>query len=86
VSCRTQKLSHNGFMGRCQAAGYNRTCGENLAWNMNTSSDAPQRTMTQWRNSPGHYKNLISPSTTVVGYGYAKCANGRVYWTGLYSA
>jgi len=83
--CKLRDLTHNGFADRCRAAGYPSMCAENLLWNMDSSNNAPDVAVEQWRVSPGHFKNLISTSTNVVGYGYADCGNGRIYWTGLYS-
>lgn len=42
-----------------------------------------QTTIDQWRDSPGHYANMIS-DRTVVGYGYYVCGD-KVFWTGIYS-
>ncbi len=44
-------------------AGY----AENIAWGSNT----PEGAMTQWINSPGHYKNIMSDNTSL-GVGFYK--------------
>lgn len=53
---------------------------------MNSGSDAPAKAIVQWKNSNGHYRNMVSSRTEVAGYGYSKCSNGRVMWVALYSA
>ena len=55
-----------------------------MLYNYESGSSAPDVSMTQWSNSPGHNKNLMSTSYTKVGYGFHRCGDGRVYWTGLY--
>ena len=76
-------LSHNRFSENCKDASYG-TCAENVLYNYETGTDAPNKSMTQWYNSDGHRKNLMNPSYTKVGYGFHRCGDGRVYWTGLY--
>ena len=83
-ACRDRGLSHDGFSQRCQDIGFRSACAENVLYNYATSSDAPDISMTQWFNSDGHRKNLMNPSYTKVGYGFVRCYDGRVYWTGLY--
>ncbi|MDO4777227.1 MAG: CAP domain-containing protein [Cardiobacteriaceae bacterium] len=56
------------------------TIGENLA----AGNASPEYTVaTQWRNSPGHYQNIISPSFSRIGMGYYYGAGTRYkhHWT-----
>ena len=54
-----------------------RTAGENIAYGQRT----PQEVMNAWMNSSGHRANILNPSFTQIGVGYA--ANGR-YWTQMF--
>ena len=54
-----------------------RTAGENIAFGQRT----PQEVMNAWMNSDGHRTNILNPSFTQIGVGYA--ANGR-YWTQMF--
>jgi len=56
------------------------SAGENIAMGQRT----PEEVMNAWMNSPGHRSNILSPSYTQIGVGYAKDANGRVYWTQMF--
>lgn len=51
--------------------------GENIAMGQRT----PQEVMNAWMNSPGHRANILSPSYTQIGVGFAKSKNGVCYWT-----
>lgn len=78
-------LSHAKFADRCTEVGFG-SCAENVLYNYATSTSAPDESMTQWYNSDGHRKNLLNAAYTKVGYGFVRCYDGRVYWTGLYGA
>jgi uncharacterized YkwD family protein len=54
--------------------------GENIAYGQKT----PQQVMTAWMNSPGHRSNILSPSYTQIGVGYAKNKSGTAYWTQMF--
>lgn len=54
--------------------------GENIAYGQKT----PQQVMTAWMNSPGHRSNILSPSYTQIGVGYATNKNGVPYWTQMF--
>ena len=54
-----------------------RTAGENIAFGQRT----PQEVMNAWMNSSGHRANILNPSFSQIGVGYA--ANGR-YWTQMF--
>lgn len=58
--------------------------GENLA----AGNASPEYTVaTQWRNSPGHYQNIISPDFSRIGMGYYNTSNDRYrhYWTQIFA-
>lgn len=55
-------------------------CGENIvAWQ--NSADAACKT---WKNSPGHYSNMISPSYGKIGIGVYK-AGGGYFWAQIFT-
>ena len=37
-----------------------------------------------WKNSPGHYRNMISTNFGKIGIGVAN-VNGRIYWTQIFT-
>jgi hypothetical protein len=78
-------FSHNSFDNstfdkRIKAAGYvnSMALGENIAY---ASGDASaDKAFDMWKNSPGHYANMISDSFNEIGLGfYTK--NGLSYYT-----
>ena len=85
-------FSHNGLNGSspwdraCEAC-YELGCGPKTAMSENIAAgnaDA-QKTFTQWKNSPGHNKNMLSPSVSYIGIGRAT-GGGQygVYWTNVF--
>jgi uncharacterized YkwD family protein/spore coat assembly protein SafA len=54
-----------------------RSAGENIAKGQAT----PQKVVDAWMNSSGHRANILNPSFTHIGVGYA--ADGR-YWTQMF--
>jgi uncharacterized YkwD family protein/spore coat assembly protein SafA len=54
-----------------------RSAGENIAAGQTTAESVMQA----WMNSPGHKKNILSPSFTHIGVGYAKGGSYGHYWT-----
>jgi uncharacterized protein YkwD len=78
-------FSHTDSLGRdpyqrMTAFGYPYgTRGENIAAGNSTAA----ATLTQWKNSPEHRNNLLSPSYTVMGIGRGNQATSqyRWYWT-----
>ena len=83
-------MSHDGFKGRCSTIEFS-PCGENVAWNqgygMGTGSgNSPMKAFTGWKESPGHYANMVNTAFDTVGYGYHECNDGKIYWTGLYGS
>jgi len=60
------------------------TCGENIAAGYNSPEDVVEG----WKNSPGHYANMIDPDFTKLGVGYTPTnVEGEYwyYWTQLFS-
>ena len=51
---------------------------ENIFW---TSSNDPARAAEAWKNSPGHYENMMRPNAREVGIGFAPDGNGGWYAT-----
>jgi len=66
---------------RMAACGYDfrTTKGENLAAGQNTAADV----FADWKNSPGHNANMLSPDFRVIGVGHldATAADYDAYWT-----
>lgn len=56
------------------------SAGENIAMGQRT----PQEVMNAWMNSPGHRANILSPSYTQIGVGFAKNQSGKAYWTQMF--
>jgi uncharacterized protein YkwD len=58
--------------------------GENVAMNMlhfETPEQCAAAFAQQWRNSPGHYGNIIDGGFRSIGIGLARDARGRLYAT-----
>lgn len=53
---------------------------ENIAWGQSSATAAT----TWWRNSEGHYKNMVTPEFTKIGIGVMKL-NGKYYWVQLFA-
>lgn len=70
-------LAHTGkdgstFGQRIQKAGYdwaNSKTGSSVAENIAAGQNSVKEVMKGWRNSQGHYKNIIQPRFTHVGFG-----------------
>lgn len=77
-------FGHDGFSARCTQSravlGGGNLCAENVAYGQKT----PQAAFTAWMNSSGHKKNIEQSRATHTGFGYAKNANGTVYWTQIF--
>jgi len=54
-----------------------RTAGENIAKGQQT----PEAVVKAWMNSSGHRKNILNPSFTEIGVGYARDGS---YWTQMF--
>lgn len=55
--------------------------GENIAWGQTT----PEQVMNAWMNSEGHRANILNAKFTRIGVGNYQNANGRNYWTQLFT-
>lgn len=60
------------------------TCGENIA----TGQKTPAAVVNDWKNSPGHYANMIDASFTKLGVGYSGTGIGAYghYWCQLFAS
>ena len=58
--------------------------GENIAAGHKT----PEKVVEEWMKSPGHRKNILSPSYTHIGVGYYEKSNSQYtyYWTQFFYA
>lgn len=54
--------------------------GENIAYGQKTS----QSVTTAWRNSPGHYTNMVNRRYDRIGVAYSTASNGRRYWIQIF--
>lgn len=57
-----------------------RNCGENIAYGTNLG---PQGVTKMWINSPGHYKNMITPEFEEIGLACYR-VDDIVYWVQLF--
>ena len=55
--------------------------GENIAWGQRS----PEEVMNGWMNSSGHRANILNSSFKKIGVVYYVGANGRTYWTQLFT-
>ncbi len=58
-----------------------RKAGENIAYGEGIDTQA---FFTNWMNSPGHRRNIMSPDFEFTGIGRYQDRNGRVYWVQLF--
>ncbi len=78
------QLSHTGtdgseFWDRVQAAGYPLNEGaENVLYRFDADGVGAYQ---QWRDSPPHRANMMSPAYQEVGLAYAQSSSGRFYFT-----
>lgn len=54
---------------------------ENIASGQLTAADA----LKSWMTSKGHRRNILEPSMTEIGVGYARDRAGRTYWVQLFA-
>lgn len=68
------------MQSRIEAAGYSGW--RSIAENIYKSPTSVKAAMDGWIASPGHYKNLVNPAYTDIGFGYAKNPDTRMgtYW------
>jgi uncharacterized protein YkwD len=85
-------FDHTGLDGslpwdRACSACYDLGCGPAtaMAENIAAGNSGAQGTFTQWKNSPGHNKNMLGASFKVIGIGRAT-GGGQfgVYWTNVF--
>lgn len=57
-----------------------RAAGENIAMGQTNAREVVR----SWMNSEGHRKNILSPTFTHIGVGYAEGGQGRYYWTQMF--
>lgn len=55
--------------------------GENIAWGYPNPKDVVEG----WKNSPGHYANMVNPDFKKLGVGVSNEYSGRIYWTQLFT-
>ena len=55
--------------------------GENIA----AGQGSPEQVVSQWMNSPSHRENILSPNFAFIGVGYCTNANGKTYWTQMFT-
>lgn len=58
-------------------------CGENIA----AGQSSPEAVVSSWKNSQGHYENMIRPEYTKMGVGFSNVQLGdyRTYWCQLFT-
>ncbi|MDX1991460.1 MAG: CAP domain-containing protein [bacterium] len=72
------------FWQRVSDAGYNMTAG---AENVLSRSDADiASAYNQWRESPGHFTNMVNPVYQEIGVAFAQSTTGTVYFTMVLAA
>jgi uncharacterized protein YkwD len=69
-------LSHGNFTDRMNHAGVPNPRGENIAHGQRK----PEEVLRTWKNSPGHFANMINPNYKTVGIGYY-----QGYWVQIFS-
>lgn len=80
-------ISHTDAKGRTPMKRLRKTgfpacfSAENVAWGTKHASP----TIAAWQQSPSHRVNQESPKATLMGFGQARGADGRLYWVGLYA-
>lgn len=56
---------------------------ENIAYGTGGYNGTPQKVATSWKNSPGHYSNMIASGHKTIGVG-TYTLNGTTYWVQLF--
>ncbi|MEE6272090.1 FG-GAP-like repeat-containing protein [Georgenia wangjunii] len=75
-------MSHRPNFTSGYPAGWTRGA-ENVAWH---SQNNPQAVFNGWMNSAGHRANILNPSLTDIGVGWAMASSGRYYATQNFAA
>jgi uncharacterized protein YkwD len=73
----SQILTHEGWMEGIARTGY---VGQILGQNVASGSPTPETVITEWLNSPGHRRNLLSSTFTEDGFGCMRDDNGGFWW------
>jgi uncharacterized protein YkwD len=69
-----------------QAGSFEQAWAENIAFEQGKSDSSIVETfVTGWMNSPGHFKNIMTPGFTHTGIGVFKSNDGRVYGVQVFS-
>ena len=80
--CADQRFLYHNNRAECEAvarSGYPYGFGSNLCIMTGASgADTPQRAVTSWINSPGHYKTMVDPACDSMGVGIAE-SDGITY-------
>lgn len=75
-ACADQRFLYHNNRAECEAvarSGYPYGFGSNLCIMTGASgADTPQRAVTSWVNSPGHYKTMVDPACDSMGVGIAE--------------
>jgi len=72
---------HTRWMTRRQSLQHTSApVAENIAMGQHTA----KQVLNDWMNSPGHRANILSPSYTEIGVGYAKSRTGVNHWTQMF--
>lgn len=79
---KNKKLQHQSsakfktIMKECKL----NAIGENIASGYSSSSSV----VAGWKNSPGHYKNMVNTRYDKIGVAYVKASNGTRYWIQIF--
>lgn len=80
----TQLVNHDYFTTRSEQVKLRHPnaiqVGENVAYNYTTAKS----TIAAWKNSPGHYENIIKPEYKYTGIAHIKGSNNRIYAVQLF--
>ena len=69
-----------------QAGSFEQAWAENIAFEQGEPDSSIVKTfVVGWMNSPGHFKNIMTPSFTHTGIGVFKSSDGRVYGVQVFS-
>lgn len=70
----SERMDASNQMKHGMTSGWSR---ENIA----AGQGSAEEVMNSWKNSPGHYSNIMSDDIKYIGVGDTKEADGAVYWT-----
>ena len=95
ATMRTIEMNYSGYYSHTRPNSYScfsvldyfgidaKECGENIA----AGQPTPEYVMNSWKNSQGHYENMIRPEYTKIGIGFSNVQLGdyRTYWCQLFT-